>query len=215
MAMTWGLVRLRRPDSARQGREHGNDARRRARRGPAARIHPAWGYHAEELLFYTSRYYARTEAFLREISGVSGFSFGGFRAQRLTAPQQRAMARLLRRPVGRATARAVIALIRRITLCGGIGRLDARHPGRRSVPLREDFRSQRHRPAGFSATDPFLNIAERFGLPVRQRGRHLWVSFNALKHLLDARSPALRGAVHEAIETLHDGGYHLHRRRSG
>jgi hypothetical protein len=214
MVTTWRM--LRQPTSPKRGRYSDISSRKSIQRRSENAVHPSWGYHAEELLFYTSRYYAQTETFLRAISGVSDFSFGGFRAQRLTPAQQQSLARLLRRPAGHATARAVVALIRRITICRGTRALPSQQTVRRR-PLTpgEIARSRQRGPRGLSPADPFLNIAERFGLPVRQRGRHLWVSFSALKRLLDAPSPALRNAVHDAIEVLHDGGFHLHRRRPG
>lgn len=176
--------------------------------------HPSWGHHGEELLYHTSRYYAHTEQFLRNVTGISGFCFGSFRAQRLTPPQQEAMARLLRRPVGHATARAVIALVRRMPTTAGRRLLRSPLPfDRKQAPSPTGTRQHRRRAPGVSPADPFLNLTERFGVPVRRRGRHLWVSFHALQPLLDAPSRALRSAVQEAIEQLHDGGYRLHRRR--
>ena len=212
MVTTWQL--LRQGTSQRRVRHPGRAARRAARRRSPHAIHPSWGYHAEELLFYTSRYYAQTESFLRDAGGVSDFSFSGFRAQHLAPAQREELARLLRRPLGHATARAVMALMRRITVCRASRPVPVR-PARRRAPAPDEFVQARRRGlSGLSPADPFLNLAERLGLPVRQRGRHLWVSFNALKRLLDAPSPALRHAVQDAIEVLHDGGFHLHRRRS-
>lgn len=213
MFTTWRLLQLEK--SPKRARRSGIGARKGAQRRPVDATHPSWGYHAEELLFYTSRYYAQTETFLREVSGVTDFFFHGFRAQRLAPAHRQVLARLLRRPVGHATARAVVALMRRITVCRGRNVPPVDLGRRHMVGRGEVARSRRRSLSGLSPTDPFLNIAERFGVPVRQRGRHLWVSFSALKQLLDAPSPALRNAIHDAIEVLHDGGFHLHRRRSG
>jgi hypothetical protein len=62
--------------------------------------------------------------------------------------------------------------------------------------------------------DPLLNLAERFAVPVRKRGRHLWVPFGRLLPLLDAGDPRLRSAVQQAIGRLHDGHLHLHKDRA-
>ena len=126
------LRMLRQPTSPKRRRYPDISSRKSIQRRSENAVHPSWGYHAEELLFYTSRYYAQTETFLRAISGVSDFSFDGFRAQRLTPAQQQSLARLLRRPAGHATARAVVALIRRITICRGTrARIASRSPGLR------------------------------------------------------------------------------------
>lgn len=186
--------------------------RNRGCRRPIAKrgIHPSWGNHAEELVYRTSRYYAYTEDFLRRISGVNRFSFGDFRAQFLDADQRAVMTHLLRRPAGRTTGRAVIALILRLN-----GQGKKIHKGFRSTTqsIPPKFRGRtppsitRH---NVHPLDPFLNLTERFGVPVRRQGRHLWVPFPTLKTLLDASHPSLRQALRDAIEQLHDGGFHLH-----
>lgn len=172
--------------------------------------HASWGNHAEELIFRTSRYYAYTEDFLRRTSGVNDFSFGDYRAQSVTPEQRATMARLLRRAAGRVTGRAVIALISRIQESGKQARLPSR-PRSRSRPLESNLGARPPHPRlKVRAEDPFLNLANRFGIRVRRQGRHLWVPYPTLKALLDAPHPRLRQSVRNAIEQLHDGGFHLH-----
>ena len=189
----------------------GNPRRRNAGQARKSGVfyHPRWGNHGEELLFHTSRYYACTEDFLRRFSGSRRFEMGAYRAQRLSDTDRNVMARLLRRPPGRATARAVIALMSRLQGCGK--RPPQRNPRiiRRVTGTWVAPGPRRHR-GDLPPEDPFLNLAARFALPVRRQGHHFWIPLATLRPLLDASNPALRQAFHDAIEQLHEGGFHLH-----
>lgn len=198
-------ARLRSP--RRRGKPQRQNTGRTRRSGVF--YHPRWGNHGEELLFHTSRYYACTEDFLRRVSGSRGFGMGAYRAQRLSDTDRNVMARLLRRPPGRATARAVIALMSRLQGCG------KRPPRRNPRIIRRAMGTwvapaPRQRRSDLPPEDPFLNLAARFALPVRRQGHHLWIPLATLRPLLDASHPALRQAFHDAIEQLHEGGFHLH-----
>jgi len=174
----------------------------------AAGAHSSWGYHAEELLFHTSRYYAHTERFLRRLSGVRCFRFGAYRAQKLEAERKQMLARLLQRRAGRTTARAVIELMEQLA-AGKEGPAPG-HPYRPHAPLASTAVQARPYRSPVPAQDPLLNIADRFAVPVRRRGQHLWIPFGHLVPLLDAPDPRLRNTVQDAIERLHDSRWHLH-----
>jgi len=172
--------------------------------------HPGWGYHAEEILFHTSRYYIHTERFLRQLSGVRCFAFGAYRAQDLDASRKQALARLLQRRPGRSTARALIELLDQLQT----GEEHASRLWKAKITSQIPTTPWPVANAGLAqapAEDPLLNLAERFAVPVRKRGRHLWVPFGRLLPLLDAQDPRLRTATREAIDRLHDGHWHLHK----
>lgn len=75
---------------------------------------PGYGNHAEELFFYTSRYYARTERFLAALAGDEDFDMSGYKARYLAPEQRDLLACLLGSPPTADTARAIIAIVRAV-----------------------------------------------------------------------------------------------------
>lgn len=57
--------------------------------------HQKFGDCAEELLFYTSRYYGYTEKFLARLACQPGFSMVGYEANKLSPQQRKVLTGLL------------------------------------------------------------------------------------------------------------------------
>jgi hypothetical protein len=184
---------------------------------PPPRAHHRWGGCAEELLHYTSRYYAYTEAFLRNLVRRRDFHMAGYQAERLSGLQRSLMLAILISPPERASGIDAMALVERvldgehgadpmhlaryrarlgmIAHSGGV----ARSPGPHPLVL----------PNHLPPLDPFQAIAERLELPVRVAGRYVEVPFEVLVRYLDSPTPQVRDNLQQAILWLHDAGYHL------
>lgn len=182
----------------------------------AAHPHRRWGGCADELAYYTSRYYPYTQAMLRVLARQPMFCMAGYQAERLAPDQRALMLGMLSLPPDRPVAGDIIRLV------------DAARAGR-GVPalLAARYRTQCDRlrqghgaavchpcewsspPAGLQPLDPFLALAARLGLPVAISGHRVEVPFDQLVPHLDSASPQVRENLHCAVLWLHDAGYRL------
>jgi hypothetical protein len=181
------------------------------------RPHRHWGGCAEELLHYTSRYYAYTEAFLRNLVGRRDFRMVGYQAERLSGQQRSLMLAILISPPGRASGTDAVALVERVRDGNPVAdplqlnryrdrlTLIAHHGGL----VRPHGLHDHALPGDLPPLDPFLALAERLELPVRVEGHCVEVPFEVLVRHLDSPLSQVRDNLQQAILWLHDAGYHL------
>jgi len=176
-----------------------------------------WGGCAEELFHYTSRYYAYTEAFLRNLADDRVFRMAGYQAEQLPSPERRLMAAILSVVPGQQAGRDVIQLVNRVRAGESTDEpellLRYQEPLSRlplGATLLYDPTAHEHLlPEDTAPLDPFLAIAERLQLPVAIQGRHVEVSLRLLAEHMDAPQAQMRENLHEAVCWLHDAGYRL------
>ena len=176
--------------------------------------HPDFRQHYEELLFHRSRYYFYTQNYLQNISGNHDFSLADYEPGRLSFQQRRLLAVLLASPPDRQIARAIAAVVIGV-IKGGAG-VDARlwlSYGECRLLTEYDNRERkvRHpavRPAqDIDPTDPIINFAERFGVPVEVSGRQLKLPLGRLQRLVAASSDRARNLLDDFIYDLQSAGY--------
>ncbi len=177
-------------------------------------FNPGWGGFAEELFHYTSRYYAATEAFLRNLSGKRDFSMSGYKAAHLSEVQRQLMAAVLAQPPDRRGALAIISIIEAVRDRQGdvdpaisrdyLSEGRALHPPATHPPCGTGRRQGGALP---SPIDPFLNLAERLQIPVAVCNHHVELSLHQLAEQLDSPNSTLRSNLQQAIIDLHNAGY--------
>lgn len=179
-------------------------------------VHGGWGGFAEELFHYTSRYYATTEAFLRNLADDSRFSMSGYQAARLSVVQRDLMAAVLSCRPELQTAVAVISIVD--TVLRGDGGVDPEWVAvyrQRLQDLPTSDIAEQHIGAGdqplsnIDPLDPFLSMAERLLMPVAVRERHVEVSMLALARHLDSPNSRVRSNLQQAVIAMHHAGYVL------
>ena len=179
-------------------------------------VHGGWGGFAEELFHYTSRYYATTEAFLRNLADDGRFSMSGYQAARLSAMQRDLMAAVLACRPEPQTAVTVISIVDSV-LRGDSG-VDAQLVAvyrQRLQDLPKIDIVEQHLAAGdrpppnIDPLDPFLSMAERLLMPVAVRERHVEVSMLALARHLDSANSRVRSNLQQAVIAMHNAGYVL------
>lgn len=179
-------------------------------------FHFGWGGCAEELFHHTSRYYAYTEAFLRNLADQRQLSLADYQASRLSEAQRRLMAAVLSCAPGRTTARDLTTIIRAVNNgeSSVSEEVTARYRDHLKVIPRDVglvFAERPHRPdlRNVAPLDPFLNLARRLNLPVAVREHHVEVSLKGLAQHLDSANATLRSNLQEAILHVHNAGYIL------
>ena len=179
-------------------------------------FHWGWGGFAEELFYYTSRYYFATEVFLRNFAEDETFSMAGYKAECLSTQQRDLMAAVLSHEPGQHTAATVISIVSAVVLkAPGIEQEWAdsymcrqEHPhGGETLGKRRYW--QGDETSDVPPLDPFLNIAERLQLPVAIRGHHVEISLHLLAGHLDSSNSTLRTNLQNAVLQLHNAGYIL------
>ena len=184
------------------------------------RFHPpfhwGWGGFAEELFYYTSRYYFATEVFLRNIAGDETFSMAGYKAEHLSTRQRELMAAVLSHEPGRRTAITVISIVSAVEsrihdveqelVDFYLAQQEKHHVGE-TLGKRHCF--QGDEACDVPPLDPFLNMAERLQLPVAVRGHHVEISLHLLAGHLDSRNSTIRTNLQTAVLQLHNAGYIL------
>ena len=178
-------------------------------------FHSGWGGFAEELFHYTSRYFAATEAFLRNLAHDRAFSMAGYKANDLSSPQRELMALLLAGGPAPERGMAIIGIVETVK-AGEVGideGLLERY--RASVPrpdVEEIVQRSHSGEASGEVVEPFdlfLSMAERLLMPVAVRDRHVEVSLHELARHLDSGNSALRSNLQNAVVQLHEAGYVL------
>ena len=177
-------------------------------------FHPGWGGFSEELFYYTSRYYAVTEAFLRNLAGRSDFVMSGYKAARLSEPQRRTMGSVLCSPPDHDSCEAAIWLVEAV-LAGESGvdaALRERFPGNRcSERLADGLAGHAHppHPPQVSPLEAWLSMAEHLQLAAAVREKHVEVDMRSLAGHLDSPNPTVRANLQDLIVQLHQAGYLL------
>ena len=177
--------------------------------------HPGWGGFAEELFHHTSRYYAATEAFLRNLTGRRAFSMTGYRAEALSPAQRAVLAAVLAEGPDRDRADAAVRIVEAV--CAGSAEVEqslaVRYPPVSAqavgVGSAEPHPSLHAVPADVAPLDPFLGLAEGLQMPVAVRDRHVEVSLHQLATHLDGGNATLRDNLQAAIIKLHEAGFVL------
>lgn len=179
-------------------------------------FHAGWGGCAEELFHYTSRYFACTEAFLRNLADQRQFSMSGYQAEKLSQEQRRLMAAMLSCKPDRQSARDITRTVR--ALVNGEREVSEELANAyrnhlkvipHDVELVYSGRSHRQGAPDVAPLDPFLNLAARLNLPVAVREHHIEIPLKILAGHLDSPNPSLRNSLQEAILNLHFAGYQL------
>lgn len=179
-------------------------------------FHRGWGGCAEELFHYTSRYYAYTEAFLRNLSANRAFRMAKYKAARLSDDQRLLMAAVLSCRPNKRNAATIIEIVTTVSLGKSFvnqHQLDHYHnqikqfPRGATLVYRQSIALPQR--TGLSPLDPFLNIAERLRLPVAVREHHVEVSLSQLGEHLDSPVSSMRSNLQNAVLRLHDAGYLL------
>jgi len=181
-----------------------------------APFHWGWGGFAEELFYYTSRYYFATEAFLRNIAEDKEFSMAGYKANYLSAQQRDLMAAVLSCQPDQPAAVTVISVVSAVSRNSPDidQELACLYPSQQEKPHDSETLLKRRYLQGneihdVPPLDPFLNIAERQQMPVAIRGHHVEVSLHLLASHLDSPNSALRMNLQNAVLQLHNAGYIL------
>ncbi len=179
-------------------------------------FHWGWGGFAEELFYYTSRYYFATEVFLRNFAEDQTFSMAGYKAEHLSTQQRDLMAAVLSHEPGQHTATTVITIVSAVELkIPGIDQESAnlylcqQEKQHSSVTLSRRRCWQDNETSDVPPLDPFLNMAERLQLPVAIRGHHVEISLHLLAGHLDSSNSTLRTNLQNAVLQLHNAGYIL------
>lgn len=178
-------------------------------------FHSGWGGFAEELFHYTSRYFAATEAFLRNLVDDRAFSMAGYKANDLSSAQRELMALLLAGGPESERGIAIVGIVEAVKV-GEVGideGLLARYRASAPRPDVEEIVQRSHSgDAGGEVIEPFdlfLSLAERLLMPVAVRDRHVEVSLHELARHLDSGNSALRSNLQNAVVQLHEAGYVL------
>jgi hypothetical protein len=178
--------------------------------------HPGWGGCAEELFHYTSRYFAYTEAFLRNLADQRQFNMSGYQAANLNNDQRRLMAAILAEQPGRRSARDITQIVRGVIHGESpiYEELTTRyHDCLKTIPIGVELvYSDKHHQVDtpeVAPLDPFLNMASRLRLPVAVRDHHVVIPLRELAKHLDSTHSSLRNSLQEAIVQLHFAGYQL------
>lgn len=176
-----------------------------------------WGGCAEELFHHTSRYYAYTEAFLRNLSGDMSCSMADYQATDLSDEQRRMLAVLLAHKPDPGTASDLLEVVNAVRAGKDFvspSLIDRYHEQLESVPQSVappyTHRMATLTPMGLSPLEPFLNLAERLRLPVAVNDHHIEVSLLDLAQYLDSPQPNLRTNLLNLLIELHSAGYLLH-----
>jgi hypothetical protein len=179
-------------------------------------FHHGWGGCAEELFHYTSRYYAYTEAFLRNLSGDRSFSMAKYKASKMSQEQRLLMAAVLSCRPNKRNAATIVEIVNTASLGKSFvnqHQLDHYHNQIERIPKGVDLVYKQgimpEKSNDLSPLDPFLNIAERLRLPVAVRGRHVELSLNQLAEHLDSPVSTMRTNLQNAVLKLHEAGYQL------
>ncbi len=179
-------------------------------------FHRGWGGCAEELFHYTSRYYAYTEVFLRNLSEDRTFSMARYNANRLSEDQRLLMAAVLSCRPNKRTASTIIEIVATVSLGKSFvnqHQLDHYHNQIEQFPKGAKLVYKQSitlpQPDDLSPLDPFLNIAERLHLPVAVREYHVEISLSRLAEHLDSPISTIRTNLQNAVLRLHDAGYLL------
>ncbi|WP_316365069.1 endonuclease [Candidatus Thiodiazotropha sp. CDECU1] len=179
-------------------------------------FHAGWGGCAEELFHYTSRYFACTQAFLRNLADQRQFNMSGYQANNLSKTQRHLMAAILAFEPDLKSARGITQIVRAVI--NGESEIseslaDSYRDHLKLIPqdveLVYSARTHHHSQPDVAPLDPFLNLAGRLNLPVAVHKHHLEVPLKALAQHLDSPNPALRNSLQEAILNLHFAGYAL------
>ncbi|MES9972473.1 MAG: endonuclease [Candidatus Thiodiazotropha sp.] len=179
-------------------------------------FHAGWGGCAEELFHYTSRYFACTQAFLRNLADQRQFNMSGYQANNLSKNQRYLMAAILAFEPDLQSARGVTQIVRAVI--NGESEIsesladsyrDALNLIPQDAELVYSFRTHHHRQPDIAPVDPFLNLAGRLNLPVAVHKHHLEVPLKTLAQHLDSPNSSLRNSLQEAILNLHFAGYAL------
>jgi hypothetical protein len=179
-------------------------------------FHPGWGGCADELFHYTSRYFACTQAFLRNLADQRQFNMSGYQASNLSKTQRHLMAAILAGEPDLHSARAVTQVVRTV-INGKSGISDSLAESYQDflnvipddVELTHSHRTHNRSLPDVAPLDPFLNLAGRLKLPVAVHTHHLEVPLKALAQHLDSPNPSLRNSLQAAIVDLHFAGYAL------
>lgn len=179
-----------------------------------ADFHSGWGGLSEELFYYTSRYYAVTEAFLRCLSENRAFKLQGYKASRLSPQQRAVMASILGQEPSAETANALIAIVGSVQ--AGSADVDeaisARFPPVEPKTVHDDLTGHARDKLisdETSAVDAWLSLAERLMLATAINGHHVEVDLHLLGEHLDTAEAAMRSNLMDAILALHQAGYRL------
>lgn len=179
-------------------------------------FHCGWGGCAEELFHYTSRYYAYTEAFLRNLSGDRSLAMVRYKAARMSNEQRVLMAAILSCQPDRQTAQSIIEIIN-----AAINDKTFVNPWQleryreqiqqlpKSAKLVYKHNFCNHVTDDVSPLDPFLNIAERLRIAVAIREHHVEISLSELAVHLDSPISSMRVNLQNAVLRLHAAGYLL------
>lgn len=179
-------------------------------------FHAGWGGCAEELFHYTSRYFACTEAFLRNLADQRQFNMSGYQANNLSKTQRHLMAAILACEPNLQSARGITQIVRAV-ISGETKINESLAESYRNhlnvipadVELVYSHRIHQHGQLDIAPLDPFLNLASRLKLPVAVHTHHLEVPLKILAQHLDSPNSSLRNSLQEAILNLHYAGYAL------
>lgn len=180
-------------------------------------FHSGWGGFAEELFHYTSRYFAATEAFLRNLVDDREFSMAGYKASELSAAQRELLALLLAGGPGPGRGRVIVEIVEAVKAGNDAidesllehYRASAPRPGVEEIEERLHTGGSGAGDEDVEPFDPFLNMAERLLMPVAVRDRHVEVSLHELARHLDSGNSALRSNLQSAVVQLHEAGFVL------
>lgn len=176
-------------------------------------FHRGWGGFHEELFHYTSRYYAVTEAFLRQLASRPGFTMAGYKAARLKGRQRFAMAGVLAYPPNAASASAVVDIVTAVVR--GETNIDDRllkkYPARSNPKHTDELvgHARKPHPLSVDAIEPWLAMAERLQMAVAVHDHHVEVDMKLLASHLDSPNPVQRTNLQQGIVELHQAGYVL------
>jgi len=167
-------------------------------------VHPHFAAVAEELLFYTSRYYHYTEQRLQEMGLKQALAH--YKAQKLSLLERQQVALLLAQPASRDQLQALGATLLSV---GALSRLT---PARPEIRLTSQHADPDQHPmvVDTPAADPLLNMAARLHLNARLDKRVVRLSLRQLAHFLDSPNTTIRLNVWRATYYLHAHGFHLH-----
>lgn len=176
--------------------------------------HADFSEHAQELFFYTSRYYVYTEKFLRRLTGRESFHMAGYQAEHLSPIQRSVMAIVLASPANTRAGQALTDIVEHVRAGSRTAPpgLSTRYRTRTYSPRVRHHEFPRTRTAGTVArdsADPLLNMARRLRIPARRQGAVISLAFPALARHLDSSNPTIRRNLQDAIATAHASGYHI------
>ncbi|MCU7959711.1 MAG: hypothetical protein KZQ58_06870 [gamma proteobacterium symbiont of Bathyaustriella thionipta] len=170
-------------------------------------VHPHFSAVAEELLFYTSRYYHHTEQRLQEM-GLR-MPLARYQAQKLSLEERQQMAQLLALPASRSQLQM---LGRALLQLGALSPLERRLAQQAVVTLHHAgaTAAKETLPSGIPAADPLLNMAGRLHMSAQLHEQVVSLSLKQLSHFLDSANNTIRLNLWRATYYLHAQGFHLH-----